>query len=266
MGNVTADVSHGKLKQALDATKPGTVCSKTCQKAKLKCEWIIQIGAFGEHHIVAEKKSKSSKEVNVSIDGDLVVGGSAADLGGKEWSTDIAIQGKLVLKYKLHRTNANGVATDQTTIATKTLFHSNTVRITVPDLSNLETTMLELDDECGEVEFFRLQQYKALPREPDIDDSLVVLESTHGISVPFAMDDDSAGGGLSSDFADLVPVALVRGGSGLLDMLGITCCQHPSIDDESQVVIGPWKEGDKTTHTAAVTAATATAASVAASA
>jgi len=261
--NVTADVGHGKLQHALDATKPGyKVRSKTCQKAKLKCEWIIQIGAFGEHRIVAEKKSKSSKEVSVSIDGNLVVGGSAADLGGKEWSADITVQGKLALKFKLHRTNASGVATDQTTIATKTLPHCNTIRITVPDITHLETAVLE----CDEVEFSHLEQYKALPTESHIDNSLVVLENTHGISVPYVMDDDSSGAGLAADFADLIPVTLFRGGSGLFDMLGITCCQHPPIDNGSQVVIDPWKEGDHIKPTAAVTAATAAAARMAASA
>jgi len=261
--NVTADVSHGKLKQALDATKPGTVCSKACQKAKLKCEWILQIGAFGEHHIVAEKKSKSSKELSISIDDNLIVGGSAADLGGKEWSADIALQGKLVLKFKLHRTNGSGVATDETAIATKTLLHSNTLRITVPDLNNLETAMLE----CDEVEFSQLQQYKVWTTESNIDDSLEVLESTHGVSVPYAMGGNCAGGGLASEFADLIPATLVRGGTGLLDMLGITCCQHTSIDHESQVVIGSWEEGDKTKPAAASpwSEATAAAASVAAS-
>jgi len=193
---------------------------------------------------VAEKKSKSSKEVNVSIDGKLVVGGSAADLGGGDWSADIAIQGKLALKYKLHKTNASGVATDQTTIVTKKLLHSNTIRLTVPDLSNLETATLECDD----VDFANLEQYKVVPTESMIDDSLEVFESTHGVSVPYAMDGDSSAGGFASDFADLVPGNL----SGLLSMF--TCCQQPAINDDTQVVIGKketcnpnsqWKEGDE---------------------
>jgi hypothetical protein len=248
--NMIADIGHGKMNQALDATKPGyKVRSKACHKEKLKCEWEIQIGAFGEHHIVVEKKSKSSKEVNVSIDGIPVVSGSAADLGGAEWSADVAIQGKLALKYKLHKTNASGVATDQATIVTKRLLHSNTVRITVPDLGNLQTATLE----CDEMEFSHLEQCKALPTEPVIDDSLEVCESTHGISVPYAMDgESSSSGSFTSDFADLVP-----GASGLFSMF--TCCQQPAIDDDSQVVIGAlsssnsqWKEGDKSTSAPAV--------------
>jgi hypothetical protein len=258
--NLTADVGHGQMSQALDATKPGyKVRSKACQKAKLKCEWDIQIGAFGEHHIVIEKKSKSSKEVHLSIDGNLIVAGSAADLGGGEWSADIAIQGKLVLKYSLHKTTMSGAATDQTTDVTKKLLHSNTMRVFVPDLNNLETAVLE----CDEVEFERLQQHKTLPTESTMDDSLEVFESTHGISVPYAMDSDNSGGGLVADFADLA--TLVPGGSGLLRMFtkSLACCQQPAIDDDSQVVIGSansqWKEGDKSTPVdsldAAVTAA-----------
>lgn len=200
--NVTGDVGHGKLKDALDATKPGyKVRSKGCTKTKLKCEWNIQIGAFGEHHIVAEKKSKSSKEVSVTIDGNLVVGGSAADLGGTEWSADVAIQGGLALKYKLHKTDTSGVVMDQSEIVTKMLLHSNTMRISVPDLSNLGTAMLECDD----VEYSDLQQYKVPPPEPMIDGSLETFEMTHDMSVPYLVDDASAPRGFVSDFAKLIP-------------------------------------------------------------
>jgi len=122
--------------------------------------------------------------------------------------------------------------------------------------------------ECDEVEFSRLEQCKAVPAESTIDDSLEVFESTHGVSVPYAMDSDSSGGYQSSfaaDFADLVP-----GGSGLLGMFtkSFSCCEHPAIDDDSQVVIGgrstaQWKEGDKSTPVDSLEAA-ATAASFAA--
>jgi len=200
--HVTADVGHGKLRQALDATKPGyKVHAKAFRQSKLKCEWCIQIGPFGDHRIVAETKSKNSKEVNVSIDGHHIVGGSAADLGGGEWCADIAVQGKLAFKYNLHRTDASGVATDQTTIVTKSLLHSHTLRLTIPDHSNLETAKLE----CDEMDFCELDRCKVLPEESMIDDSLETFEITHGVSVPCVMDKHSSTAGSASVFAKLVP-------------------------------------------------------------
>jgi len=196
--NVIGNVGHLKLKEALE----GKVRSKTCEKSKLKSEWKLQIGAFGEHHIVAETKSKKSKEVSVTIDGHRVVGGSAADLGRfGGWRADIAIQGKLALKYNLCRTNASGVARDERTTVTKNLLFSNTITVSVPDHSNLNTAMLECDD----VDFVDLEQYKVLPEERMIDDSLETLEMTHGISVPSAVDDDIFKAGMASDLAKLVP-------------------------------------------------------------
>jgi len=177
---------------------------------KLRCEWVIQIGAFGEHRIVAEKKSKNSHKVSLSIDDNLVVRGAAADIGCAEWSADIAIQGKLTLNYNLNKTNSNGVATNQTTTVTKRLLHSNSIRVTVPDLRNLATATLECDEVC----FSQLKQHKDVPTESPIHCSLEAFEGTQGISVPYAPDGESCSGGFAAELADLVP-----GGDGLLNML-----------------------------------------------
>jgi hypothetical protein len=247
--NVTADVGHGKLKEALD----GKVRSKTCQKSKLKCEWKIQTGGFDEHHIVVQTKSKSSKEVNISIDGHRVVGGSAADLACTGWCADIAIQSKLALKYNLHRNNASGAITDeviQTTTVTKNLLRCNTIKVSVPDHSNLETAMLE----CDGVDFSDLEWYKVLPPESMIDDSLETLEMTHGLSVPYAIGDESSTSGFVSELTEMVPgwdsacdftklfpawgsashiVQLIPGGVGLGKFFG---SQHCAIEDKVEAV------------------------------
>jgi len=224
---VDADVGHGQLKEALDPTRPDyKPKSKACKKTKLKSEWEIQIGSWGSHYIVAETKSKSSKEIQITIDDQLVVGGSAADLGSNEWMVDIAVQGKLTLKYQLHKTNANGVALEETQVVTKKLVHSNTIRVSVPDHTNLETATLE----CDEVEFSRLEQYKNPPSESKINGTLETLESTHGVQVPYVSGDGASSG---NDFADLIP-----GGAGLLGMFD--CCKVPdTAGDDSQLVIGP---------------------------
>lgn len=231
---VKADVGHGKLKDALDATKPGAkVRSVAVKKSKKKCEWSIMIGAFGEHSIVLETKYnwtdvKKSQEMTLSIDGNLIVGGTAADLGTNEWTADVAIQGALLLKYKLHKTDANGNPIDETKEITKKMLRSNTLRITAPDHTNIEHATLE----CDEVDFGSLEHYKAPASESPISGSLETLESTHGISVPYAMDSsDSGGAGFAADFAEFIP-----GGSGMLNMFA--CCNQPTVDDDSQVVIG----------------------------
>lgn len=237
--SVKADVGHGKLKEAVDATRPGAkVRAKATKKTKFKSEWEIMIGAFGEHYIVVESETKSkiknTKEVIVTIDGNVVVGGSAADLGGNDWSADIAVQGCVLLKYKLYETAASGSATDKTKVVTKKLLRSNTLRITVPDLGNLEHATLE----CDEVDFGNLEQYKPTVQESNIEGSLDTLESTHDITVPYAMDGVSGSGGLVDDLADFIP----GGAGGLMGMF--TCCQQPDIaGDDSQVVIGAGSGG-----------------------
>jgi hypothetical protein len=233
---IQADVGHGKLKEAIDATKPGAKVrakDREVSKDRLRKKWSIMIGAYGEHHIVAETKSKSSKEITITIDGKVVVGGAAADLGGSEFSVDIAVQGKVELKYKLYETSGNGVPTDRQKTVTKKLLRSNTLRISVPDHANLEQALLE----CDEVEFGTLEQYKPTVKEENIGQgnscSLETFESTHGIQVPYAMDKDNSGGGFADDFAEFMP----GGASGIFAMLN--CCNKPPVDDESQVVIGP---------------------------
>eukprot|EP00746_Dinoflagellata_sp_MGD_P151972 gnl/MRDRNA2_/MRDRNA2_83356_c0_seq2.p1 gnl/MRDRNA2_/MRDRNA2_83356_c0~~gnl/MRDRNA2_/MRDRNA2_83356_c0_seq2.p1 ORF type:complete len:505 (-),score=101.04 gnl/MRDRNA2_/MRDRNA2_83356_c0_seq2:260-1774(-) len=273
---VQADVGHETFKEELDATKPGAtvysskVRSYSAKKTKLKSEWEIRIGAFGEHHIVAETKSKSSKEVKVTIDGNVVVGGSAADLGGNEWSADIAIQGKVMLKYTLYKTASNGNALHGTQVESKRFLRSNTIRISVPDISNLEHAILE----CDGVDFGNLEQYKPRAPEENMNVTLETLESTlrdlfpeshtASIAVPYAKK-FYAMLPIADDFAEDMPglpsswsfISGVVG--GFLNMF--TCCQQATVDDYSQVVIeagnalgsssgSNWKEGSKSTPAA----------------
>lgn len=155
-----------------------------------------------------------------------MIGGSAVDLsafstltdkpnqlGAIAWSAEVAVQGKVKMTYDLYKTNADGVETNETASAPKTLSHSNTIGITIPDVSNLETAMLK----CNEVDFSNLQQYKSLPQEGSINCSLEVFESTHGVSVPFVLDKDSSGERIGESF----------------DLLSIfTCCANLPINKE----------------------------------
>lgn len=188
---VTGSVGHGKLKKLQDSQ----VTTEAVSLTKLKCEWVIVIGAFGEHHIIAEKKAAKTKEITLTADEKILFYGLPQDLGKDKFKIEFALQGKNVLKFELIGKNKDG--SENISFVEEKFPYSHNLCLTVDDVAKLEEAVLVIDGQ----NVAHLPEYRAPCAEPEINASVETLEQAHGIHVPYAVD-DTEGDGFVSELHD----------------------------------------------------------------
>jgi hypothetical protein len=192
---VTANAGH----QVLSHFASGEVQAKTCEVAKLKHSWTVQLGPFAEHTIEISKRHTLGKVVTLSVDGDILVESAGADIGctevpqdpllanrtkGNEWQCKFRLAGERVLDFEVFKTNADGAALEETGHVQEKRKYVHECTVNIPNDWDFSTARLLIDG----------TPFVELPTEPEkcVEDHLTMtpmtLMQSYGISTPFMVD------------------------------------------------------------------------------
>jgi len=165
---VTANAGH----QVLSHFASGEVQAKTCEVAKLKHSWTVQLGPFAEHTIEISKRHALGKVVTLSVDGDILVESAGADIGctvvpqdpllanrtkGNEWQCKFRLAGERVLDFEVFKTNADGVALEETGHVQEKRKYAHECIVNIPNDWDFSTACLLIDE----------TPFAELPTEPE---------------------------------------------------------------------------------------------------
>lgn len=212
------------------------VCAISCQmRDKAHKLWQVSIGPNAKHSIELEKTSKQSDIITLTIDGKKLVTAAAPDIdwhtGGDCWECRWHFVCEKAIEFEVYETDGNGTVLESKATATAASKSSKLCRIRMPDLHDVESAQLFIEDE----EFRAMRKYEDPSAGPGqaLNMTVEAFRSQYGYFVPYKVHGEAD----CTTWGNLIPGGLARKvapGSGAFWFFG-SCCAS-DVDKEQETV------------------------------
>jgi len=179
---LTASAGH----QVISHFVSGEVQAKTSEAERLRHSWIIQVGPFAEHKVEILKKHTLGKAVTLVVDGQVLVEGTAWEIGceGNEWDCKFRFIGERVIDFEVYKTNAEGGVLDETGHVKDRRRYVHECYVTIPNERDFSSARFFVDG----LPFTGLPMEAQRYNEPNLTTSPLAAQHSYCITTPFLVE------------------------------------------------------------------------------
>lgn len=183
---VKANVGHSTLSHFVS----GEARAARDEADRFKHSWTFQLGPLAKHVIKVTKNYTLGKIITLTVDDEVFVEASAADIGckGGAWQCNFRFVGERLLDFEVSKTNSDGDALDELDHIVERRRYVHECSVVVPNDMDFRSAQLIIDGKA----FREMPVMPESHEEPHLSMSPQVMLQTYGISVPYSKVDSSA--------------------------------------------------------------------------